>query len=450
MSKFFLSATAVASVAALISLSVQSSFRRGRTEVNPVIEWVASMSVPSLAVLPSSGAIVEANDSARALFSNRPLLELDLDSLFPEQSADIRSALLQAQREGAALLELESRSGALALLLTEVHSHSSPLVALLLSSKAASPPPAPSAFVPLSLSPPSFSNSLDEQLHELLSFVVARWPVRSAALFQRHGMELRMLHASGTRMAWDALALSAVDLGRLFHDGAAVPSQLGRQPLYICPLHLSGISQPWGAVALAPAPGLEQSDELASGASQIATLAGFLIAHARLRHKYQFRVRQANQLMTMRDHLLAHSPRGVLLLNRAGIIEFINAAASGLLEWPREDVTGRPLASLLDDLGPLGEQIAIAVAAPNPAVTQKGSGRLQRPGRRGTEIGFSIEHVSVSSGAMLIFLEDQEGTAAFSETQHHLDRLAILGKMSAMIAHDLRNPLGSILYGVET
>lgn len=37
-----------------------------------------------------------------------------------------------------------------------------------------------------------------------------------------------------------------------------------------------------------------------------------------------------------------------------------------------------------------------------------------------------------------------------TETQHHLDRLAVLGKMSGMIAHELRSPLTSILLGVET
>jgi signal transduction histidine kinase len=53
-------------------------------------------------------------------------------------------------------------------------------------------------------------------------------------------------------------------------------------------------------------------------------------------------------------------------------------------------------------------------------------------------------------GYVMIFLEDREGVVAFTETQHHLDRLAILGKMSATIAHDLRNPLSALLYGIET
>ncbi|MDQ4075163.1 MAG: ATP-binding protein [Chloroflexota bacterium] len=451
MKRFNLASATV--MAALASLAIQSPLRWGR-EPNRAARWVNTAAVPSLLLSSASGAILEANKEAQALFPGQPLLELDLGTLFPKYRTRIHTAIRQAEQVGAATVRVNTPHGSLMLMLASTLDDQPLQVALLLSLQPekppSSPPPQPPAFAPLELPDEWHTLPINEQLQSLLASVTACWPVRSATLFKRCGMTLQSVVTTDNAPSLSRLQLPAVDLGRLLQDGTMVQAQVGNHLLVAYPFYLSSGAHPWGAVVLVPNTDTHDDASLVYGAAQVARIAGLLLSGVYWRNRYRSEARQALQHRIMRDHLLTDIRRGVLLIDPKGKIEYLNEVASSLLDWPAEDVLGRPLTPLLDDLGPLGTKIAFSLTTPDEIESEPATARLQRPGKRGNEVSFTVERVSEIPGYRLIFLEDHEGVLASGETQHHLDRLAVLGKMSAMIAHDLRNPLASILYGIET
>jgi signal transduction histidine kinase len=443
-------------LAAFCAFGMQPPFRRRQKwERTLATEWIAGVRVPALAVLPTTGAIVEANDEARRLFLGRPLLEIDLFALLPAYHAPILDGLSQAQQAGAASIPVHlNGSGPMSLVLSTPAPNHPLLVAMLLPAaqhpvEFTAPPARDATFSPFTLPAHWTSLPIEKQISLYLQETVDQWPLAGAAVFRRRGMELSRLVTTIDNLPWDSLDLPAIALGSLFHGGDVIGGQLGPHSLLLHPLYLPSERQPWGAIALAPRKGIEKSEELIAAAATVATVVSLLLAQTRSQSGQEAKNRKIRQLVALRDHLLSRIRRGVLLLDEAGRIESINATASTMLGWPIEDVAGRPIAPLLDELGPLGEKIAAALSAP-PTERQTASARLRPPGKRGRDVSFTVERVTDSTAEALIYLDDHEGLVDVTETQHHLDRLAVLGKMSAMIAHDLRNPLSSILLGIET
>ncbi len=432
-----------------------SPFRRSHNDAKSVIQWVSVIDVPSVALLAHSGVIIEANPAFRALFPSHPLLEMDVEGLFPAQHKEVRAALREVERVGAATLNVTIGDKGFAFVLGTRAQQGMAIAGVLHPQPPPPPPRDPQRdprilFAPLQLDPRWGQLSFELQLRSLFRAVTEQWPVQGVALLQRGGMALEARASHGLRADWADLHLSAVELGYLLHDGKPVHTRLGEHAVMLYPLYLVSEEQPWGAIGLLHPAHSPYQEVIEHATARIATLMGLIVTYSQERSHLLTQRRERAQERMVRNHLLSSMRRGALLINPSGQIEFINEAASNLLNWPVTDVLGRPLLSLLPDLGPLGSKIIQTLEADAPRQGETATGRLQRPGKRGVEMNFTIEKVSGSSGYLIIFLEDQENVLAFGETQHHLDRLAVLGKMSAMIAHDLRNPLASILYGIET
>jgi signal transduction histidine kinase len=212
------------------------------------------------------------------------------------------------------------------------------------------------------------------------------------------------------------------------------------------------MGSPEGALAVLPGSSDVDQAHLKQAIAHVGLIAGLLLSRSRLRRQVRFQNQQLQVQRAARNQLLARFRRGALLVDPNGTLEALNDFASTLLHWPPEDVVGRPVYSLLDELGPLGQKIVAALQTGSKKGEATGplTARMQRPGKRGSEVTFAIEPIQGMDGYFFVFLEDQEQAIMAGETQHHLDRLALLGRMSAMVAHDLRNPVSSILWGVET
>lgn len=371
--------------AAFWAVGMQPPFRRRPQKWDRTLatEWISGLRVPGLAVLPTTGAIVEANEEARRLFLGRPLLEMDLFALLPTHPSAVLEGLTQAQQIGAACIPVTLNGVGLMNLVLSTPAPNHPLlVAMLLPAQPATEfrtPPSPTAtFPPLTLPSHWINLPIEKQISLLLQEATEQWPVVGASVFRRRGMELIRLVTSIDNLSWDALDLPAVALGNLFHGGSAVEGKLGPQSILLYPLYLPSERQPWGAVALAPESDSATGAELTTATANIATTISLLLAQTRSQSGQETKNHKIRQLVTLRDHLLSRIRRGVLLLDDAGRIESINATASTMLGWPIEDVAGRPIAPLLDELGPLGEKIIAALQAPSTE-RQTASARLRPP-----------------------------------------------------------------------
>ncbi|MFO1158019.1 MAG: PAS domain-containing sensor histidine kinase [Reyranellaceae bacterium] len=134
------------------------------------------------------------------------------------------------------------------------------------------------------------------------------------------------------------------------------------------------------------------------------------------------------------DAVLAGVSAGVLSVDSAGIVTRSNRSALELLALPEDGVIGRPLISLMPELGPLTEQ-----AAERPdRVTQGQIEILQRGTRRMLLVRISA---TSDAGAVVTFDDVTDLMSA--------QRMAAWGDVARRIAHEIKNPLTPIQLSAE-
>jgi len=131
----------------------------------------------------------------------------------------------------------------------------------------------------------------------------------------------------------------------------------------------------------------------------------------------------------LNEYVIHHMNTGVVVLESDSTIRLMNATAGHLLGLP-ESAVGTPLSSALPGLASLVDDWNRDSQTPPPAF------RLQ-PGVR--ELRPELAHVG-ENGGTLVFLEDSARVAAQAQQM----KLASLGRLTASIAHEIRNPLGAI------
>ena len=124
---------------------------------------------------------------------------------------------------------------------------------------------------------------------------------------------------------------------------------------------------------------------------------------------------------------------GVLIVAVGGIVSRCNPVASGMLALSDESDV------------PLSSQAPILAAALQKWVAGNGEGNLHFCGADGRDLQARFEQTSSSDGEVLVFLED---VGRIKERAQQL-KLASLGRLTASIAHEIRNPLSAISHAGE-
>lgn len=131
------------------------------------------------------------------------------------------------------------------------------------------------------------------------------------------------------------------------------------------------------------------------------------------------------------DRIIRDMQDGVLVVGANGRIEHASPRAAALLGFP--DLDGRALADIHGDLADLRQ-----LAATDGGVRRLGeSGKLLRCRAVGADTD--------GGGDTLIYLTD------FEEIQSHVQqlKLAALGRLTASMAHEIRNPLAAVTQAAE-
>ncbi|MFZ5468504.1 MAG: two-component system sensor histidine kinase NtrB [Myxococcota bacterium] len=161
----------------------------------------------------------------------------------------------------------------------------------------------------------------------------------------------------------------------------------------------------------------------------VAVLAGYL---ARLLSaaggRLQAREADLRELVGLQNQIVAAMPGGLITCEADGRITFVNPAAAAILGLMPEQKN-------LEEVIP--GALRLAPQTPRAELT------VETPaGRR--IIGLTVTPLEGSRGSLLIVFQDLTDLRRIEEELRSADHLASLGKLSAQLAHEIRNPLASM------
>ncbi len=145
----------------------------------------------------------------------------------------------------------------------------------------------------------------------------------------------------------------------------------------------------------------------------------------------------AAHLERLAQLIIERMQTGIVVANQAGEVELINRSAENLLNWPSGDQVPR-----LTDIEELEEHVRLWQTHSQSRAPSLKPNHSQHEVRL-RFANLATEETKNEQGAIsdtLIFVEDTRGL--HREAQHL--KLASLGRLTASIAHEIRNPLGAI------
>lgn len=160
---------------------------------------------------------------------------------------------------------------------------------------------------------------------------------------------------------------------------------------------------------------------------------------------------QTEALRTFNEDIIQNMTNGLIAVDREGFITAFNPAASRMLGYEVDEVLYRPLQKIIhsDDLVKIVAEIfTTGQAYAHQEITIRHlDGNLLSVSVSAAPLGPS-DTVAESVGVVAV-LEDLSEVKALEAERRRLDRLAALGEMSAVVAHEIRNPVAGIAAGVD-
>lgn len=159
--------------------------------------------------------------------------------------------------------------------------------------------------------------------------------------------------------------------------------------------------------------------------------------------------KEAESLRNFNEDIIQTMTNGLISLDQAGCITVFNPAAAAMLGYAAAEVLGRPISEALP-----GADSLVTVFRQTMTAGQDQSRReIELEGRQGQRLPVSVSTALLKGEAGRVgvvgVLEDLREIKALEAERRRLDRLAALGQMSAVVAHEIRNPIAGIAAGVE-
>ena len=148
-------------------------------------------------------------------------------------------------------------------------------------------------------------------------------------------------------------------------------------------------------------------------------------------------------LQAYSEHIINSLTMGLVTTDREGRVLTFNRAAETITGHARADAAGRPAAQVLG----LPDDFAAGLEpARPPAGSRRADYRFRRPDGREIDLGLSATALETSAGTdgFLFTFQDVTTIRRLERDARMQQRLAAVGEMAAGIAHEIRNPLGSI------
>lgn len=150
--------------------------------------------------------------------------------------------------------------------------------------------------------------------------------------------------------------------------------------------------------------------------------------------------KRAEDTMRERAELLDLATEAILVRDLDGIIRFWSAGAEALYGWTREEAVGKPVQELLQSRFPQSEEACDELLERN----KRWDGNLVHKTKDGRELTVASRMAMTATGAVLEINRDITSEIIASEALKRSDRLAAMGKLAGIVAHEINNPLEAI------
>ncbi len=155
-----------------------------------------------------------------------------------------------------------------------------------------------------------------------------------------------------------------------------------------------------------------------------------------------------DMITSLNEHILSSMTGGVITINRDGIITTFNTAAEAILGYGSREVAGKRL----EEIFPEGEEnkkmSSIISSALNEGKTfSSGEIRVRPKRKQPLSIGITTSLLKDKQGILLgvvVTFKNLADIKRLEEQMRRADKLAALGSLAAGVAHEIRNPLGSV------
>ncbi|MFO0594185.1 MAG: ATP-binding protein [Myxococcaceae bacterium] len=191
-----------------------------------------------------------------------------------------------------------------------------------------------------------------------------------------------------------------------------------------------------GVAVFLPSPTSDSERFLLETATQllaqvlIAVLAGYVGEQlTRTGGRLESSERVLKTLTDLQNEIVAAMPSGLVTCDAAGLITFINPAAEQILGVKAAELVAR---RAVEEVLPLPR-----LAAARRTELQVNSARGERT------LGLSVTPLGEGQGVLIVF-QDLTELRRVERELDQIDHLATLGRLSAQLAHEIRNPLAAM------
>lgn len=177
---------------------------------------------------------------------------------------------------------------------------------------------------------------------------------------------------------------------------------------------------------------------------------GVAVENARLFRELGNTVGNLEQVKRFSESVFQNMTNGIITLDGLGCVTSLNHAAEQMLKLNMDVSMGQALEEILQAPGSLADMLQHVLRlgttfAGHELVVTRADGQS-------IPLRLSIAPLrndkNAIIGAVVVF-DDLTEQRTIEEERQRLDRLALLGEMTAVIAHELRNPLASISSGIQ-
>jgi two-component system sensor histidine kinase AtoS len=217
---------------------------------------------------------------------------------------------------------------------------------------------------------------------------------------------------------------------------------------YLASVPLGSVEALIGVLVSADPGGLLHEDHLSLLRVVAATITG-LIEQESLRSNLAERENDALRLASFNSAVWEANQDGILVLTRELGVSDLNPAAEEILGYASREVSDQPVGDVL--IGPDNLIPALQAALQGISTPNLGNVRLHR--RDGTAFPAYIRILPLTVGEQLegviVLLRDLSEHEQVQVRNQQLEQRALLGEITAIFAHEVRNPINNISTGLQ-